>query len=65
MRRLYRRRATGKPTAVFYFRIGSAHRDDITSATGRQPVRIPERSATARHTIAGAYTRAARPGGVV
>jgi len=65
MRRLYRRRATGTPTAVFYFRIGSAHRDDIASATGRQRVRIPGRADTAGHTIAGAYTRTARPGGVV
>jgi hypothetical protein len=65
MRRLYRRRSTGTPTAVFYFRIGSAHPDDIASATGRQRVRIPERSGTAGHTIAGAYTRAARPGCVV
>ena len=61
MRHQPRRRATDGPTAVLYMRVGSAHPDDIASATRWQRARILEGAAVAGWRIAGAYVDAATP----
>lgn len=62
MRHQRRRRAAEGPTAVLYMRVGSAHPDDIASATRWQRARILEGAAGGGWRIAGAYVDAATPG---